>query len=331
MGSMQMRKDRTFTLLELLVVVTIMAILVSMLLPSLAKARSAAKDAVCLSNLKQIGQAYVGYASQNSRFYPAFAKYKDLRMNGGDLDNRYYFKSGVNALDGRQNNTFSRPLMSVLSPFFGGADGDLEEIRLAYTCPHVEAEVTRKFINKSGYVKFPYYSTNSSTCSYSIFPNWYRDGGSHKAWAVKTPMRLLGEPWQLGNRVGDRSSPWSHVLASDVIANAGNGSKAPTRYYGGLPRYQVNHLSPTAEIDKEWRLGGTGKTRYGTGEYAEFEGFFYGANGSANAWIQIGLQVRANYLSDDGSARIRKGMDPRLNFNSNYTYSIPEEYTQEDR
>ncbi|MCM8538043.1 MAG: type II secretion system GspH family protein [Lentisphaeraceae bacterium] len=52
-----------FTLIELLVVVAIIGILSSILLPSLQRARDAAKTAVCLSNQKQVGVAVAMYAT----------------------------------------------------------------------------------------------------------------------------------------------------------------------------------------------------------------------------------------------------------------------------
>ena len=65
-----MRKTKAFTLIELLVVVAIIALLISILLPSLARARELSKRTVCSANLRGVGQACKIYAQENTEYWP---------------------------------------------------------------------------------------------------------------------------------------------------------------------------------------------------------------------------------------------------------------------
>lgn len=61
---------RSFTLIELLIVISIVAIMASILLPFLNKARQAGQGASCQSNLKQQGIAFIAYADDYEEYYP---------------------------------------------------------------------------------------------------------------------------------------------------------------------------------------------------------------------------------------------------------------------
>ena len=101
------RRTTRFTLVELLVVIAVIAILCSLLLPALGRARDTAMQAKCLSSMKQMGVAMANYAGDsndiNAPFqYPGssstwssnelFVKYigvKTYRWNPSDWDKNF--------------------------------------------------------------------------------------------------------------------------------------------------------------------------------------------------------------------------------------------------
>ena len=63
-------KTKSFTLLELIVVIAIIGILVTLLIPSLNNAHKKSKNVVCLNNYKQNNLALSLYVKDNNGFFP---------------------------------------------------------------------------------------------------------------------------------------------------------------------------------------------------------------------------------------------------------------------
>ena len=77
------RRRRAFTLIELLVVIGIIATLIAILMPALRRARNQAQKVRCMSDLRQIGMAFVAYANTNRGWLPGAHSICDPRMPPG--------------------------------------------------------------------------------------------------------------------------------------------------------------------------------------------------------------------------------------------------------
>lgn len=79
---MKKRMNYCFTLIELLVVIAIIAILASLLLPAIGKARDRAYDITCKNRLKQLTTSVAVYAGDYDGMIPYSKKYTDQREVG---------------------------------------------------------------------------------------------------------------------------------------------------------------------------------------------------------------------------------------------------------
>jgi prepilin-type processing-associated H-X9-DG protein/prepilin-type N-terminal cleavage/methylation domain-containing protein len=110
-------RSSAFTLVELLVVIGIIAVLISMLLPTLNRARESARSLKCLSNLRQLAIATIGYCNNNKYFFPGQGG------KGGNPVDSWIFFSDVPANDDNPTDP-SYIDNSTLQPYLG-AKGDV--------------------------------------------------------------------------------------------------------------------------------------------------------------------------------------------------------------
>jgi prepilin-type N-terminal cleavage/methylation domain-containing protein len=113
-------KRHGFTLVELLVVISIVVILIALLLPALARAKRLAERIQCASNLHQIGTALHEYANENSGQYPMTDMWTYPFCNSAIFPNESYPVAGLGMLFydsfGVANNQMVNPRPGIFSP-----------------------------------------------------------------------------------------------------------------------------------------------------------------------------------------------------------------------
>ena len=156
------RRPTGFTLIELLVVIAIIAILASMLLPALAKAKEKAKSTACINNLRQMGIAQKVY--------------------GDDFDGRFAFTFQV-----RGDNVIRKGWFNFLQPY--------QQTTNLLLCPNK----TRKF--KETVALYPSDQQDKAVSNYSMnfrlggcdWPNVWdaRDWPALKDSAIRNPAATV--------------------------------------------------------------------------------------------------------------------------------------------
>jgi prepilin-type N-terminal cleavage/methylation domain-containing protein/prepilin-type processing-associated H-X9-DG protein len=143
-----LRRAKAFTLVELLVVIGIIALLISILLPALGRARESAMTVQCESNLRQIGQAIVMYAGDNQGLLPYGywdgQYYVDQWQSKGVQKNRFTYPAGMSRYD------FASFWCVLIQPYMGKgaqtltanatAGGVNSAVRAIFQCPEAIAQ-----------------------------------------------------------------------------------------------------------------------------------------------------------------------------------------------
>ncbi len=94
----QNRFRSAFTLIEMLVVITILLILVGVMIPGLSAARENAKRSTCRNNLKQIGLSFIQYAGDREGWFPLKNGGPPVYNSSGNLAGEYPFTQQVRLL-----------------------------------------------------------------------------------------------------------------------------------------------------------------------------------------------------------------------------------------
>ena len=246
-----------FTLVELLVVITIIGILISLLLPAVQAAREAARRLQCSNNLKQIGLAALNH-EQNFGFFPS-GGWGD--MWAGDPDRGFGNKQPGGWLYALL------PFMEQQSLHDMGMNGD-ETARskkatvpiAAFHCPSRRPAITYPYLQQNSY---PYFNITPgptmARCDYAC------NGGEINSGTIQGPPSLKeGDTWNASDWAnawgGDSMSDGVVYLHSQVTISsirdgmsntyfAGERTIDPDHYYDGL----------IADDSKGWDCGYDGE------------------------------------------------------------------------
>ncbi len=265
-------RERGFTMIELLVVVAIIALLIGLMLPALGSARGLARQAVCLSQVRQLGLGWALYAGDFGERAMPLAYFETAHIGTGD--GRYWFGS-----DGRSTGRIDYG-EGLLTPYLEASHGE----RSVYECPEqawgTYSAQTRVDAPTTTYGYNGYYLSPRHT------PGW---GGAHGT--------IRSQRWQMLSTI---ARPSDVLVFSDTMLVLGQRLRStalldPPRLFDGRGGWGVNE-SPTTSF----RHDGSTASALADGSARVF--------GAQQEWLthggqrvgSVGLDERAHYVPDAG-------------------------------
>lgn len=242
-------KKQAFTLVELLVVVSIIVLIVALLLPTLSKARAAARLAICASNLRQINVAHSSYALASRSWYPYGNGSPPIRDKDGNY--KFMLPTGIDPeatpqlADYIANNSMDPKFNELLR--CPQQEANLDDMRLHHDAKYYSFYANR--INAQGPNQGPIWET-------------YEDGTWKRTWQyVKDEHKLLrkiGDTMVFDTFDAWKDGPEHHggkmgeyeILASDYVIRGSAGQDAETNHgigdvirNGTRVRYRNGHAT----------------------------------------------------------------------------------------
>ena len=213
---------KKFTLIELLVVIAIIGILVTLLLPSLQKAREATRTAVCVSNLKQVNLGMIMYVESSETTLP------------GPI---YGMSPGAYNQNSKTLSKYTAESLGFDAPDNSSYDDD--HVNTMFMCPSFISSVAR--VNSSLTVQFHTFGRNPDTgVRYFGYPT--TGDSPSKISQVEDPVATLSL-----KEVDDKYWPGSYggQVSADVRHGYKSGRALRTAlYFDGHTEILKDSISP---------------------------------------------------------------------------------------